>query len=94
MNVIDVTVEEAIQLDLKYCERCGGLWLRRKGTNGVYCAACKEHFEALPNRGAAPPRKARRRKSRAAAENIQADPAEGSGRIESIQGTASMEVWA
>jgi len=90
MNVIDVTVEEAIQLDLKYCERCGGLWLRRKGTNGVYCAGCKEHFEALPNRGAAPPRKARRRKSRAA----QANPAERSGHIEYIQGTASMEVWA
>jgi Zn-finger nucleic acid-binding protein len=94
MNVIDVTVEEAIQLDLKYCERCGGLWLRRKGTSGVYCAGCKEHFEALPNRGAAPPRKVRRRKSRAAAKNAHADPAERSGHIEHIEGTASMEVWA
>jgi len=94
MNVIDVTAEEAIQLDLKYCERCGGLWLRRKGTNGVYCAGCKEHFEALPNRSATPPRKARPRKSRGAAKNTQADPAERSGKIEYIRGTASMEVWA
>ena len=94
MNVIDVTVEEAIQLDLKYCERCGGLWLRRKGTSGVYCAGCKEHFEALPNRGAAPPRKVRRRKSRAAAKNAQADPAERSGHIEHIEGAASLEVRA
>ena len=94
MNVINVNVEEAIQLDLKYCERCGGLWLRRKGTNGVYCGGCKEHFEALPNRGAAPRRKTRRRKSRAAEKNAQADPAERSGKIEYIDGTASMEVWA
>jgi hypothetical protein len=94
MNVIGVTVEEAIQLDLKYCERCGGLWLRRKGTKGVHCAGCKVHFEALPNRGAAPPRKARQRKSRAAAKNAQADPAERSGQIEYIQGTSSTEVWA
>jgi Zn-finger nucleic acid-binding protein len=31
---------EVIQLELKYCERCGGLWLRRRGTAEVYCAAC------------------------------------------------------
>jgi Zn-finger nucleic acid-binding protein len=31
---------EVIQLELKYCERCGGLWLRRRGADEVYCAAC------------------------------------------------------
>lgn len=30
----------AIQMELKYCERCGGLWLRLKGSELVYCAAC------------------------------------------------------
>lgn len=29
-----------IQLELKYCERCGGLWVRRQGCEEVYCAAC------------------------------------------------------
>ena len=29
-----------IQLELKYCERCGGLWLRRKGSDLVFCVSC------------------------------------------------------
>lgn len=34
--------EEAgvLQLELKYCERCGGLWLRVRGTQGPYCSPC------------------------------------------------------
>jgi Zn-finger nucleic acid-binding protein len=31
---------EVIQLELKYCERCGGLWLRRVGTGRIYCNLC------------------------------------------------------
>jgi len=31
---------EIIRLELKYCECCGGLWLRRQGMGRVYCAAC------------------------------------------------------
>jgi Zn-finger nucleic acid-binding protein len=37
---MDIRKCEVIQLELKYCERCGGLWLRRRGTGEVYCAAC------------------------------------------------------
>ncbi|HUK48442.1 MAG TPA: hypothetical protein VLW06_12655 [Terriglobales bacterium] len=32
--------ENSIQMELKYCERCGGLWLRLRGSDLVYCAAC------------------------------------------------------
>jgi hypothetical protein len=39
---------EVIQLELKYCERCGGLWLRRQGTAGVYCAACAGEMPEFP----------------------------------------------
>jgi ribosomal protein L37AE/L43A len=28
------------QVELKYCERCGGLWLRFKGSEVVYCPSC------------------------------------------------------
>jgi hypothetical protein len=28
-------------MELKYCERCGSLWLRREGVNEVYCDACE-----------------------------------------------------
>jgi hypothetical protein len=31
---------DIIRLELKYCERCGGLWLRERGTGRVYCAVC------------------------------------------------------
>ena len=30
----------AVQLELKYCERCGGLWLRPKGSDLVFCVGC------------------------------------------------------
>lgn len=29
-----------VQLELKYCERCGGLWVRRLGGDEIYCPAC------------------------------------------------------
>ena len=31
---------EIIELELKYCERCGGLWLRVRGKDDVYCTSC------------------------------------------------------
>jgi hypothetical protein len=31
---------EFVELELKYCERCGGLWFRRKGEYAVYCGPC------------------------------------------------------
>jgi hypothetical protein len=35
-------IQGYVELELKYCERCGGLWLRRRGSAGVYCKPC--HF--------------------------------------------------
>ena len=37
----------AIQLELKYCERCGGLWLRPRGSGLVFCASCARTVEEL-----------------------------------------------
>jgi hypothetical protein len=37
-----------IRLELKYCERCGGLWLRQRGTGRVYCAACTTEISDFP----------------------------------------------
>lgn len=31
---------EVLHVELKYCERCGGLWLRPCGSQCVYCAMC------------------------------------------------------
>lgn len=59
-----------IQMELKYCERCGGLWLRMKDEKGVHCGLCRAHFAALPKRGGGSYRKARRRKVRNSEEMI------------------------
>ena len=36
------------KLELKYCERCGGLWLRPQGGAAVYCASCAHAINELP----------------------------------------------
>ncbi len=51
-----------IQMELKYCERCGGLWLRLRNETGVHCGSCSAHFARLPKRGEGGERKGRRRK--------------------------------
>jgi Zn-finger nucleic acid-binding protein len=37
-------------VELKYCERCGGLWLRSAGSQRVYCVACAHEMAKLPVR--------------------------------------------
>ena len=39
---------EIIRLELKYCERCGGLWMRTWGTDDVYCPSCAPEMSDLP----------------------------------------------
>jgi len=95
MDFIDTMEGSEIQIELKYCERCGGLWLRPQGTNGVYCGSCRACLAAMPNRGEAPPRKARsRRKARMRATDIQREDLRSPACIEYLQGVAAMEVWA
>ena len=38
---------EIIEVELKYCERCGGLWLRPCGSTRVFCATCVPKMAAL-----------------------------------------------
>jgi hypothetical protein len=37
-----------VRMELKYCERCGGLWLRECGTEEVYCGNCRAQVADLP----------------------------------------------
>ena len=36
-----------IQLELKYCERCGGLWLRPRDSELVFCGSCAKAMAGL-----------------------------------------------
>ncbi len=39
---------EIVELELKYCERCGGLWVRQQGSQEVYCAGCVGEMTGFP----------------------------------------------
>ncbi len=38
---------EIVEMELKYCERCGALWLRPCGSARVFCASCALKMAAL-----------------------------------------------
>jgi Zn-finger nucleic acid-binding protein len=43
-----------IRMELKYCEACGGLWLRREECDDIYCRRCAELMrEIAVSRGGA-----------------------------------------
>ena len=49
--------EERVTLELKICERCGGLWLRPSASRWIYCAGCKKKVSELPKPGMGSPRR-------------------------------------
>ena len=48
MNFINALEAKDVAVELKYCERCGGLWLRAQGGEGVYCPGCCVRLAELP----------------------------------------------
>jgi hypothetical protein len=53
-----------LQFELKYCERCGGLWLRPVGGGQIYCAACWRQMAQLPPGSKEPENTIRQQKPR------------------------------
>ncbi len=94
MNFISGIEGEEVQVELKYCERCGGLWLRRQGADGVYCASCRVRLAAMPIPKEAPPEARRGRKARLPGTKARREAVQGQGHIEYLEGVAAMEVWA
>jgi uncharacterized Zn finger protein (UPF0148 family) len=37
-----------VGMELKYCEHCGGLWVRERGAGTVYCDRCQTKVADLP----------------------------------------------
>ena len=94
MNFIGRMAGPEIQVELKYCERCGGLWLRPEGTDEVYCASCHLQLASRPNPGHTQPRKARRRKARRQRIELRRESLQSPAQIDCLQGMAAIEVWA
>ncbi len=40
--------QEAVGVELKYCEHCGSLWVRERGAGVVYCDNCQPKVAELP----------------------------------------------
>jgi len=40
--------EREIRVELKYCERCGGLGVRETDSGQVYCLDCQDKMAELP----------------------------------------------
>jgi Zn-finger nucleic acid-binding protein len=45
---MEVDSIEVVEMELKYCERCGGLWLRPRGNDEVYCESCGPKMAEFP----------------------------------------------
>jgi uncharacterized Zn finger protein (UPF0148 family) len=41
---VETGVVDVVRMELKYCERCGGLLVRRSGEPRVYCALCEQRM--------------------------------------------------
>jgi Zn-finger nucleic acid-binding protein len=40
--------KKEVGVELKYCEHCGGLWVRERGAGTVYCEKCQPKVADLP----------------------------------------------
>jgi len=78
MNFTSMLKQEEIAMELKYCERCGGLWLRRQGQDVVYCGRCRAQRAALLRSG----------RGRSSERRIPRNPVQ----IECLLGVAELEV--
>jgi uncharacterized Zn finger protein (UPF0148 family) len=83
MNFMSWTEGKKTELELKYCERCGGLWLRPLGEGEVYCGGCRVRMAEMPQRGGE--RTRRVRLPRPKPEDLQ-------GQIEYLQAVTELEV--
>jgi hypothetical protein len=94
MNFIGKAESAEIQVELKYCERCGGLWLRRLGADGVYCGGCRARLADMRHVEEAPLPNARQGKGGARGVKVSRESLQRPGRIEYLQGVAAVEVRA
>lgn len=95
MNFISRMESAEVQFELKYCERCGGLFLRPQAAEVVYCSGCTAHLAAQPDcAGALSPASPRRARTPRMVKGPkrQKQELQGAGQIEYLQGVAAQEV--
>ena len=95
MNFTDTLEDAERNVELKYCERCGGLFLRTPGAGIVYCGGCAARMAGPESAGVVPSRpQPRKRGARLTGGPAREPNQQGSGTIECLRGVATEEVWA
>jgi hypothetical protein len=96
MNFVGTLEGVETSVELKYCERCGGLFLRTPGEGAVYCAACAFRLAAEPDFEKTIHSWPRRRSRGARLANGPKEKPRlrGSGQIGYLQGVATAEARA
>ena len=79
---------EAVRMELKYCEHCGGLWLRECGAGVVYCGNCRTKVTDLPVPKKKPQRVILPEAQRTAVEEYRIDEEEPESNLEAAGGAA------
>ena len=95
MNFIRSMEGAEVRFELKYCERCGGLFVRPQTADLLYCGGCTSRFAALLEvaetsspASSRKPRKPRLIKGpKLRGQNIQA-----AGQIQYLEGVGVLEV--
>lgn len=99
MNFISRLESAQVQVELKYCERCGGLFLRPQAGEVVYCNGCTADLAARSRvaggvNGLAAPTRGARKPRMAKGPKLQKHELHGTARIEYLEGVAAREVRA
>jgi hypothetical protein len=95
MNFINGIESAEIQFELKYCERCDGLFLRPQAAEVVYCGVCTTHLTAQPDCAGvfSPAQPSRTRNPRMVkGPKRQSRGLPGAAQIEHLHGVAGLEV--
>jgi Zn-finger nucleic acid-binding protein len=91
MNFIMECATTGTKVELKYCERCGGLFLRMPKTSIAYCTKCQARWVKLADSGNVQSRRTRSnaknaRSQRARARKWRPTP------VEELHGCGAIEV--
>jgi hypothetical protein len=97
MNFVNRMEANEGHVELKYCERCGGLFLRMLGASVTYCPGCALQLAAEPKltEMIGPVQRRRSRPARLGKKTKRGErELQGMTKIEYLHGVAELEAWS
>ena len=92
MNFTDKIECTDSEVELKYCERCGGLFFRLLGASLVYCGACMQHWATLCSTTHGNGGVGSRARGKLKTPELHQSTIERGARINGLQGSSAREV--